>query len=152
MSLLSNLVPQFRHPHGFMGHLVGWVMAHRASNQQRNLWTLDILGIQPEHRILEIGFGPGYAIEQLVPKLRTGKLVGIDHSKAMCHQATQRNAEAVQSGIVSLHCLPAEDLYTLREPFDRIFSSNVAQFWLDRVAIYRDILRLLKPGGCVATT
>ena len=122
------------------------------SNRERNLWTLDLLEIESRHRGLEIGFGPGYAIEQLVPKLSTGKIVGVDHSEMMCYQAAQRNAKAIQSGMVELHCLSVEALNTLKQPFDRIFSANVAQFWSDRVAVYQDILALLKPGGWVVTT
>jgi hypothetical protein len=35
--------------------------------------------------------------------------------------------------------------------FDRVFSANVAQFWDDRVSIFREILGLLSPKAKVAT-
>ena len=152
VKIMKAVVAQFQCPRGPLGHVVGWIMANRASNRERTLWTLDLLGIEPHHNVLEIGFGPGYAIEQLVLRLRTGKIVGLDHSQVMVEQATQRNQAAIQTGQVTLHCLPVDALDTIQVSFERIFSANVAQFWPERVAVYRAILRHLKPGGCVATT
>jgi hypothetical protein len=40
-------------------------MAHRPSNAQRNRWVVSLLDVQPTDRVLEIGFGPGIAIQEL---------------------------------------------------------------------------------------
>ena len=56
------LVGQFGRPAGFWGHVAGWIMAHRTTNVVRNQWTTELLEINPDDRILEIGFGPGLAI------------------------------------------------------------------------------------------
>lgn len=152
MSLTSYTVSQFRQPHGPVGHLAGWIMARRPSNRERNLWTLSILGVEPNQRVLEIGFGPGYAIEQLLERCPSARITGIDHSAAMVRQAGRRNRAALGRGTVRLLCLGVEGLDRLEGPFDRVFSSNAAQFWPDRVRVFRDIRSILAPGGRVVTT
>jgi SAM-dependent methyltransferase len=152
MSTLEAVVSQFKYPHGPLGHLAGWVMAARSSNRERNDWTIDLLRIEPDHRVLEFGFGPGYAVERIAGKLESGRITGIDHSEVMLRQARRRNADAIALGKVKLLCWPVTDLKRLQVPFDRVFSANVAQFWDDRVAVFREILRLIAPRGRGATT
>ena len=64
MSLRQNIVGQFKQPHGSLGQVAGFIMAKRPSNIERNQWTLDLLDLRPDDRVLEIGFGPGIAIEK----------------------------------------------------------------------------------------
>lgn len=47
-------------------------MAHRHSNQQRNLWAVSMLEVRPTDRVLEIGFGPGVAIAELAGRATQG--------------------------------------------------------------------------------
>jgi len=55
--LRSRILSQFGRPSGALGALAGAVMAHRGSNQRRNAWTVQLLDIQPDDRVLEIGYG-----------------------------------------------------------------------------------------------
>src|SRR5262247_3196461 len=54
---------QFGRPTGFWGNIVGKIMTYRPSNQERIHWTISLLNITPADRLLEVGFGPGFAIE-----------------------------------------------------------------------------------------
>ncbi|MDN4594565.1 hypothetical protein [Polycladomyces subterraneus] len=62
MGFIDKFSEQFRKPGGFWGHVVGMLMA--ATTGSRNEWTLSLLDIRPEDRILEIGYGPGVGIFQ----------------------------------------------------------------------------------------
>jgi SAM-dependent methyltransferase len=151
-SVVQSAVSQFKQPHGPLGHVAGWIMATRPSNLARSDWTIDLLAIEPHHRVLEIGFGPGYAVAQIASRLTSGEIVGIDHSEVMLKQAQRRNAGAIRLGRVKLLCQSVADLKRLDGRFDRVFSANVAMFWDDRVSIFREILGLLAPKAKVATT
>ncbi len=70
----------------------------------------------------------------------------------MLKQAQRRDASAVRLGKVKLLCQSVADLKRLDGRFDRVFSANVAQFWDDRVPIFREILGLLALKAKVATT
>lgn len=127
-------------------------MRFRASNRERNERTLALLEIQPEDHVLEIGFGPGLAIEKAAQLASQGKVLGIDHSKLMLRQASRRNYEAIGQGRVDLRLGSAEDLPTLGYLFDKVFAVNVFMFWKDPVTVLRSIRGVMKPGGTVALT
>jgi len=149
--LPAAIVGQFRRPHGILGHVAGWIMAARASNRRRSLWTVDRLGITPGDRVLEIGCGPGVALAAAAA-LGAGTVVGLDHSPVMLAHAARRNRRAIAEGQVTLSLGGLDDLPKLGGPFDAIFSVNVVQFVGDRAAFCRALAAALRPGGLAATT
>lgn len=147
------LARNFVHPQGLPGRIAGIIMANRASNRLRNTWTLDLLGIEPDHRVLEIGCGPGWALSRACQRARNGLVVGVDPSAIMLRQARSRNRSAMESGHLRLVNARAEDLpEELGGPFDRIYSSNVIGFLSDPQSVFRSLSRHLEPGGLIATT
>ena len=153
MNLRTAVVGQFGNPHGLLGAVAGWIMASRPSNRERNLWTVELLELQPRHRVLEIGCGPGLALEACASKLSEGCVVGIDHSATMIGQANSRLREAVKRGRVEL-CLGGLELLDQlgSTPFDRIFSVNLLMFLPDKAGAFRSIFAALAPAGLAATT
>ena len=152
MSLRQNIVGQFKQPHGSLGQVAGFIMAKRPSNIERNQWTLDLLDLRPDDRVLEIGFGPGIAIEKASQVVTNGMIVGIDHSETMLRQAKKRNAAAIGEGRVQLQLGSVTELPHFDQPFDKIFSANVVQFWDNPVAVFKVLYQRLAPGGTLATT
>jgi ubiquinone/menaquinone biosynthesis C-methylase UbiE len=151
-AVIAAMVRQFGHPRGAVGNVAGWVMAHRASNRQRNRWVVSLLDVQPSHRVLEVGFGPGIAIAELARRVdQTGHVYGVDHSSVMLQQASRRNAEAIRAGTVTLTVAPVESLPgELDGPFDAILAVNSLGFWPAPAERLADLRRRLAPGGRVA--
>lgn len=144
-----SLQQQFRQPIGWLGALAGWIMANRPSNRQRNRWTVKLLNIQSRDHILEIGCGPGLALQLCQKQARQGFVMGLDHSGVMVNQAKRRNPQlTILQG--SLQNLPT--LLPPTQLFDKIFAINVVQFMDDLNLFYRQIHNFSKPGGIVATT
>lgn len=152
MSLRQQIVNQFKQPSGFLGGFAGFVMAHRQSNIARNLWTLDLLDLQPDDRVLEIGFGPGIALAEASRRVTAGLIVGIDHSDVMLAQASKRVRSAITEERVELHVGTPENLPDYPQPFHKIYSANVVQFWQDPVAVFTSLRNKLVQGGVIATT
>jgi trans-aconitate methyltransferase len=152
MNLKRDIVSQFKQPHGVLGQLAGFFMANRSSNIERNEWTLDLLSIEPSDYILEVGFGPGIAIEKASEIITDGLLVGIDHSATMLHQARKRNADMINRGVVELYLGSLDSLPIFERPFDKIFSANVVQFWQNPVTFFGKLRSLMAVGGIIATT
>lgn len=151
------LVRQFGRPAGPVGRLAGWFMAHRPSNRRRNEWTVDTLAIEPAHNVLELGFGPGYALARASARAREGVVVGIDHSTEMCRAAGRVNRQLVESGRLRLIEADAEALDAAFDSgwdgfFDRAYAVNVTMFWREPQAVLRQLRRLLAPGGRLALT
>lgn len=152
MSVQATLVAQFRRPSGPLGRLAGWTMARRPSNRLRNRWTVAQLDLRPDDVVLEVGYGPGLALDMVDRKLGTGRIFGLDHSVEMFRQAVRRNSHAVAAGRV---VVGIGDV--LSPPFplpqmDKIYSVNVVQFWPEPEWTFAALRRLLRPGGLVATT
>lgn len=149
MTLRAALVRQFKKPSGLLGHVVGWILAGRGSNLARNRWTVDLIAPAPGERILEVGCGPGVALQRV---LAHGGVTatGVDHSEVMIAQARRRNAKAVKTGRLKLILGTTADVPGAGS-FDKAFSINVVQF-VDQAAFARQLSALLKPGGLLATT
>jgi SAM-dependent methyltransferase len=152
MSLRKAIVAQFGNPHGYLGRIAGWIMANRRSNRERNYWTVDLLNVQSGDRVIEIGCGPGVALEACLARARDGHVVGLDHSQTMLDQARASNAEAGREGRLELLLGSFEDLPLAAGSFDKVCSANVVQFFPDRAAAFRKIYSVLKPKGVAATT
>ncbi len=143
---------QFGRPTGFLGNIIGLIMARRPSNLERIRWTLSLLDVKPRDRVLEVGFGPGVAIGLLSKIASQGFVAGIDHSQEMVRHAARRNAEAVRAGRVALYCASASAPPEFKEPFDKILTINAIHFWEDPVECLKKLRRLLRPGGLMAVT
>src|SRR3954451_1037080 len=145
-----DAIGQGHRPRGAAGSVTGWVFAHRPSNRQRNRWVVSLLGVQPTDRVLEIGFGPGVAVAELV-RAGAGHVYGADHSPVMLRQASRRNAAAIQAGRGTLVNAPADRLpAALEGPFDAILPVNSLGFWPAPAERLAELRRRLAPGGRIA--
>src|SRR5207253_10930844 len=97
--LMRPLFQQFARPSGWLGRLAGSMMAKGTEDDR---WLVDLLELQPDDRVLEVGFGPGVAIESIAARATHGLVAGVDPSDVMVRQATKRNWQAVQDGRVQL--------------------------------------------------
>jgi SAM-dependent methyltransferase len=139
---------QFGNPTGWLGDLVGRVMA--TSNASRSRWVLSLLGLEREHHVLEVGFGPGVDVERTATIVSEGMVAGVDHSPTMLRMASERNAAAIAAGRVHLEIGSAARLPFDAGSFDRVFSINCVQFWPDLAAGIGEARRVLEPGGRLA--
>ena len=147
---LRFVTKQFGNPRGLFGRFIGNRMAK--GNVYDAEWTLSLLGIQPDHRILEIGFGPGVSTQMASAKAAKGFVAGIDHSMTMVQAASQRNTEAIRSGHMELKHGEISALPYPVDSFDIAFSLHSIYFWRDPVDCLKEIKRVLKPGGLLAIT
>jgi SAM-dependent methyltransferase len=149
-ALDRDVIGQAHHPRGAAGSVAGWVFAHRPSNRQRNGWVVSLLGVQPADQVLEIGFGPGLAVAELV-RAGAGHVYGIDHSGVMLRQASRRNAAAIRAGRVTLINAPVDQLpAALDGPFDAILAVNSLAFWPAPAERLAGLRQRLAPGGRIA--
>ena len=150
--LMRWAVRLFGRPSGFWGHVAGVIMAHRGSNVERNRWTVDLLEVRPADRVLEIGFGPGLALNWLAQRATQGRVFGIDHSPAMLKQARWRNGAALRKGGMELRQGAADSLPNQWKRMDKVMAVNVAMFWSDPVGQLRHLRERIAPGGRIALT
>jgi len=149
-ALDRDAIGQGHHPRGAAGSVTGWVFAHRPSNRQRNRWVVSLLDVRPADQVLELGFGPGVAVAELV-RAGAGHVYGIDHSAVMLRQASRRNAAAIRAGRVTLINAPADQLPPAVDgPLDAILAVNSLGFWPAPAERLAELRRRLAPGGRIA--
>jgi ubiquinone/menaquinone biosynthesis C-methylase UbiE len=142
----SILMRMFGRPQGLLGKLGGIIMARM--NSECATWVIDLLHIQPNDKVLEVGFGPGVCIQLAAELAATGYVAGVDPSEEMVESATKRNATATRTVDLrhgSAESLPFEDNF-----FDKAFAINSMQVWPDAIAGLREIRRVLKGGARIA--
>jgi SAM-dependent methyltransferase len=145
MRLLGS---QLRRPSGLFGRVVGRGMA--LVNRPINYWTVDLMDVQPHHRVLEVGFGSGVALRRTAAIVTRGLAAGIDYSETMVLQARVRNADAVRAGRVALVRGDASSLPFRDELFDRVCAIQSIYFWPEPVSALAEMRRVLKPRGLLA--
>jgi ubiquinone/menaquinone biosynthesis C-methylase UbiE len=149
MSLKDRiLMRMFGRPQGLAGRLGGLILAR--ANRRFAEEIVAFLNVDPSDKALEIGFGPGVAIELLVRATPEGMVAGIDVSREMVEQAQARNAAAIRSGKVDLRHGTVERMPFADEAFDLALAINSMQVWPELDAGLREIQRVLKAGGRVA--
>ena len=108
---------------------------------------LAALGLEPRSQVLEIGFGNGRAVPDVLALAKDGHYAGVDISPTMVEEAKRFNAEFVTSGRAEFHCAGAERMPFPDAMFDRAFSIGVIHFWPEPVVALRELRRVLKPNG-----
>jgi ubiquinone/menaquinone biosynthesis C-methylase UbiE len=142
------LLRMFGRPAGSLGRIGGVILAH--FNRDFAEEVVALLDVQAGERVLEVGFGPGVAIELLAGAASMGKVAGIDPSKEMVEQASARNAAAIGTGAVDLRQGSVESMPFEGDSFDTALAINSMQVWPDTPAGLREICRVLTGGGRLA--
>jgi len=118
----------------------GWVIAKVMPFLERNLYgaVAEMLDLQPEDELLDIGCGPGAFLAAKAQHVR--RVVGLDVSSTMLRQAERRLADRIEAGSASLVTASAAVL-----PFgDGEFSAVTA---INAPVKHAEAFRVLRPGG-----
>ncbi|CAN2254077.1 putative methyltransferase [Bacillus subtilis] len=144
--MINMLSKKFSKPKGVFGMIAGYIMA--AENRTLNQWTINQLGITHGDSILEVGFGPGYCMQQVLKREKDVDLHGIDVSEVMLKLAARRvKSKPVRLIQGSVETFPLTDSF-----YNKVISVNNYTIWNDQTKGMKQIYRALKPGGKAAIT
>ncbi|HET7207763.1 MAG TPA: methyltransferase domain-containing protein [Terriglobales bacterium] len=149
MRLTQILASQLRHPKGWLGRRI-FSRGMNVVNRRLIDRTLELLELEPQHRVLEIGFGGGASLGILLDRLGAGKIEGVDASPDMVQQAQRRFRQQIALGRLQAQLADAGQLPFSDCCFDRVFTVNTIYFWPDTMQGLREILRVLNDGGRAA--
>jgi SAM-dependent methyltransferase len=130
------------------GHHDSVLRSHRWRTAENSAAYL-LPQLNPAHRLLDVGIGPGTITVDLAGRLSEGWVVGIDSAPAAI-VATQTLAAA--QGVRNLSLL-VEDVYQLGfadASFDIVHAHQLVQHLADPVAALREMRRVCVPDGLVA--
>ena len=106
---------------------------------------IDVAGVQPGQRALDVGCGSGALTARLAAMLGADRVVAVDPSPSAVAACRER-VPGVDVRIGFAEELPVED-----DSFDAVLAQLVFGFVADAVAAAREMRRAAAPGGAVAT-
>ena len=97
--------------------------------------------------VVDLGSGGGFDCFLAAKEVgNTGRVIGVDMTSEMISKA-RRNAEAAKTGNVEFRLGEIEHLPVADNSADIVMSNCVINLSPDKQGVYRDVFRVLKPGG-----
>lgn len=146
MCLSCFLRSQFGSPSGLFGSLFV-VPFLNATNMAFIRTSVELLGLKPDDRVLDIGFGGGYSLLALAERIPNGQVVGVDHSRDMVDAAASLIRARKLQARIRVRWGNVVKLPFAARTFDKVFTVNTIYYWPDLSLGLREITRVLKPGG-----
>ena len=141
MSFFENT----RKPVGLGGKLMVSMMniGHSAVAQ----WGLQFLELVPDAKVLDCGCGGGANIKRLLENCPRGIVKGIDYSDISVEKAQKLNRRAIRDGRCAVCQGSVEHMIFTDAFFDAVTAFETIYFWPDLPKCFREVYRVLKPGG-----
>ena len=130
------------------GHHESVLRSHRWRTAENSAGYL-LPHLAPDHRLLDVGVGPGTITVDLAVRLTDGTVVGIDNAPTAV-EAARRLADQRKVTNVTLQLGDVYDLEFDDGTFDVVHAHQVLQHLGDPVAALREMGRLCTPDGLVA--
>ena len=101
----------------------------------------------PSPSVLEIGSGPGELALEIVRRLPTAELVGVDLADGMIERAVERTRAEGYPDRVRFVLADAAALPLADRSFDVVVSTLSLHHWADPGRVFAELGRVLRPGG-----
>ena len=141
MSFFENT----RKPVGFGGKIMVAMMNVGHSAVAR--WGLQFLNAAPDAKVLDCGCGGGANIKRLLKKCPQGIVKGIDYSPVSVEKSKKVNEAAITEGRCAVLQGSVADMMFADNWFDAVTAFETVYFWPDLPRCFREVHRVLKPGG-----
>lgn len=141
MSFFENT----RKPVGFGGKIMVAMMNVGHSAVAR--WGLRFLELTPDAKVLDCGCGGGANIKRLLKKCLQGIVKGIDYSPVSVEKSKKVNDAAIAEGRCAVLQGSVADMIFADDWFDVVTAFETVYFWPDLPQCFREVYRVLKPGG-----
>ena len=112
-------------------------------------WGLRFLELTLDAKVLDCGCGGGANIKRLLKKCPEGIVKGIDYSPVSVEKAQKASTEAaIRGGALRGAGRAAwSDIIFAKDWFDAVTAFETVYFWPDLPQCFREVYRVLKPGG-----
>ena len=112
-------------------------------------WGLQFLNAAPDAKVLDCGCGGGANIKRLLKKCPEGIVKGIDYSPVSVEKSKKVNEATIAEGRCTVLQGSVADMIFADDWFDAVTAFETVYFWPDLPQCFREVYRVLKPGGKV---
>jgi SAM-dependent methyltransferase len=141
----SFLSAQLGLPSGWFGQLL--IRFLNRNNALMNDLVLQLLNLQIGDRVLEIGFGGGYLLDQISRTELPALTVGLERSSEAINLCQQKFCEQISQRKIELFWGDAAELPFPDVSFNQICTVNTIYFWTNASIVLAECFRVLAPNG-----
>ena len=134
-----------RKPQGFGGKLMVKMM--NSGHSKLAQWGFTKICAKPDAKVLDIGCGGGANIAKWLDKCVNGHVTGLDYSEVSVAESGKLNAAAIKQGKCNIVQGNVSSMPFADESFDCVSSFETVYFWPNLPQCFREVYRVLKPGG-----
>ena len=143
--LTEFLIKQSQKPSGLIGRVITKIWSFYF--KKLSLWAIKQTTISDNYRILEIGYGGGSTIKNLLALNKNLEIHGIDISKESYRTAQRVHSESIRKGSVQLKIGNVENMPYQNNYFDRIFAIQTHIFWKDIKKSFQEVYRVMSSNS-----
>jgi len=145
LMLTEFLIKQSQKPSGLIGRVITKIWSFYF--KKLSLWAIKQTTISDNYRILEIGYGGGSTIKNLLALNKNLEIHGIDISKESYRTAQRVHSDSIRKGSVQLKIGNVENMPYQNNYFDRIFAIQTHIFWKDIKKSFQEVYRVLSSNS-----
>ena len=143
--LTEFLIKQSQKPSGLIGRVITKIWSFYF--KKLSLWAIKQTTISDNYRILEIGYGGGSTIKNLLALNKNLEIHGIDISKESYRTAQRVHSDSIRKGSVQLKIGNVENMPSQNNYFDRIFAIQTHIFWKDIKKSFQEVYRVMSSNS-----
>ena len=143
---MHNFFEHTRNPQGLGGKIMVSMMNRGHASVAR--WGMQHLELKDGSLVLDAGCGGGANMAAMRKRFSGGLVIGLDHSPVSAAKAEKVNRRAVAAGLCRVTVGDVASLPFPDSTFDLVTAFETVYFWPDPEQSFRQMLRVLKPGGC----
>lgn len=148
--LTEFLIKQSQKPSGLIGRVITKIWSFYF--KKLSLWAIKQTTISDNYRILEIGYGGGSTIKNLLALNKNLEIHGIDISKESYRTAQRVHSDSIRKGSVQLKIGNVENMPYQNNYFDRIFAIQTHIFWKDIKKSFQEVYRVMSSNSTLIIT
>lgn len=145
LMLTEFLIKQSQKPSGLIGRVITKIWSFYF--KKLSLWAIKQTTISDNYRILEIGYGGGSTIKNLLALNKNLEIHGIDISKESYRTAQRVHSDSIRKGSVQLKIGNVENMPYQNNYFDRIFAIQTHIFWKDIKKSFQEVYRVMSSNS-----
>lgn len=146
MSFSEFFSKQAQRPNGLFGKLIMSLIFSKG-NAALNKITYELMSVQKDDKILEIGFGTGNLINIMAKHINKGMIEGLDFSDTMFSIAQKKNKKYIMNGKVKLFNANFDEIILEKDNYTKVCSVNTIYFWENPDKTINKIAEILKSKG-----
>ena len=143
--LTRFLIKQSQKPSGLVGRVITKIWSFYF--KKLSLWAIKQTTISSNYRILEIGYGGGSTIKNLLALNKHLEVHGIDISKESYRTAQRVHSDSIRKGSVQLKIGNVENIPYQNNYFDRVFAIQTHIFWKDIKKSFQEVYRVMSSNS-----